>query len=67
VERRFKQDIFVLPLQALFWYCTTVRAVSRKSMDHRVVRRLCLAMCVKPSGAATNYYWFVFNPLEQRL
>ena len=67
VERRYKQGIFVLPLQALFWYGSTVRAVARKSMDHRVVRRLCLALCVKAADAATNYYWFLFNPAEQRL
>lgn len=67
VERRFKQNIFVLPLQALFWYTSTVRAVSHKNMDHRVVRRLCISLCVKAEDAATNFYWCMFGPAEQRI
>ena len=46
VARRKKSKI-IFPLQALSWYVNTLRTMEGKNMDHRVVLRLCQALCAK--------------------
>jgi hypothetical protein len=81
ITRRRKHSTSLHPLAALWWEITTKRRWTSKSMDARVVKRLCVALvapgatphavldatCVEP--ALTNYYYVcgIFTSSQQRL
>lgn len=64
VNRRYKLPNFLLPLQALGWYVNTLKCITKKNLDHRVVFRLSCVLTRPGADGLINYYRSQFSEQE---
>lgn len=64
LERQGKRKCDLLPMQSLRWHIHTLRKVSNKMLDTRVIIRLCETLVEQKYGLQ-NYYYTLFGEEER--